>query len=59
MSFESAWGFDPNAAIKAKDLTTSEMETDECAYSAEEQKAARIPSNVWSQVYELRRLYRK
>lgn len=58
MSFEAAWGFDPDRAIQGKDLSPSEVETDEFAYSADEQRAARIPSDVQSQVYELRRMYR-
>jgi len=56
MSFEAAWGFDPDKAIQAQSL--SELETDKSAYSAEEQRAARIPSDVHAQVYELRRMYR-
>jgi hypothetical protein len=58
MSFEAAWGFDPNKAIQAQSLSASGIETDKSAYSAEEQRAARIPSDVLAQVYELRRMYR-
>jgi hypothetical protein len=58
MSFEAVWGFDPDRAMQAKSLTPSEIETDKFTYSAEEQRAARIPSDVHSQVYELRRMYR-
>jgi len=42
MSFEAAWGFDPDKAIQAQSLSASEIETDKSAYSAEEQRAARI-----------------
>ena len=58
MSFEAAWGFDPYKAMQANSLTASETETDQFTYSAEEQRAARIPSDMHSQVYELRRMYR-
>jgi hypothetical protein len=58
MSFEAAWGFDPDKAIQAQSLLASEIETDKSAYSAKEQRAARIPSDVHPQVYELRRMYR-
>ncbi len=57
MSFESVWGFDPNKVIQAVGLPPSEIET-EFTYSAEEQRAARIPSDLHAQVYELRRMYR-
>ena len=58
MSFEAAWGFDPDRTIQAQSLSPSEIETEKLAYSAEEQRAARIPSDVHSQVYELCRMYR-
>jgi hypothetical protein len=55
MSFESVWGFDPNKATQQNDLSQSEPETD---YSPADERAARIPGDVDSQVYELRRMYR-
>lgn len=58
MSFEAAWGFDPHKAIQGQSLSASEIETDKSTYSANEQRAARIPSDVHAQVYELRRMYR-
>jgi hypothetical protein len=58
MSFEAVWGFDPDRAIQAQGVPPSEIETEKFTYSAEEQRAARIPSDVHSQVYELRRMYR-
>ena len=57
MSFEAVWGFDPHKVIQAVGLPPSEIET-EFIYSAEEQRAARIPSDLYAQVYELRRMYR-
>ena len=58
MSFEAVWGFDPDRVIQTVGLPPSEIETDKFTYSAEEQRAARIPSDVRTQVYELRRMYR-
>ena len=58
MSFEAVWGFDPDRAIQAQGSSPSEIETDKFTYSSEEQRAARIPSDVHAQVYELRRMYR-
>jgi hypothetical protein len=58
MSFEAVWGFDPDGVIQAVGLPPSEIETDKFTYSAEEQRAARIPSDLHAQVYELRRMYR-
>ena len=58
MSFESVWGFDPDRAIQAEGLSPSEVETDNTTYSAEEQRDARIPTDVHAQIYELRRMYR-
>jgi hypothetical protein len=57
MSFEAVWGFDPHKVIQAVGLPPSEIET-EFTYSPEEQRAARIPSDLHAQVYELRRMYR-
>jgi hypothetical protein len=57
MSFEAVWGFDPDRAIQAQGVPPSEIETEKFTYSAEEQRAVRIP-DVHSQVYELRRMYR-
>ena len=58
MSFEAVWGFDPNRVIQPEGLSPSEIEADKFTYSAEEQRAARIPCDVHAQVYELRRMYR-
>ena len=58
MSFEAAWGFDPDKATQANGVSASGIETDESTYSADQQRSARIPSDVHAQVYELRRMYR-
>jgi len=66
MAFNSSWGFDPDEAITAQRLFRGQPETDESAdvekdesgYDAAEERAARIPADVNSQVYELRRIFR-
>ena len=58
MSFEAVWGFDPDRVIQSRGLPPSDIETDKSTYSAEEERAARIPSDLHAQVYELRRMYR-
>ena len=58
MSFESVWGFDPDRVIQAESSSPSEIETENSAYSAEEQRDARIPPDLNAQIYELRRMYR-
>jgi hypothetical protein len=57
MSFTDVWGFDPDSAMKAQGLVRSQPEPD-FTYSAEEERAARIPGDSDSQIYELRRMYR-
>ena len=59
MSFESVWGFDPDRAIRAEALAHGDLEPEGSTYSAAEQRAARIPSDVDSQIYALRRMYRQ
>ena len=57
MSFDEVWGFDADRVIQALGVPPSEIET-EFTYSSEEQRAARIRSDLHAQVYELRRMYR-
>jgi hypothetical protein len=57
MSFKDVWGFDPDSAMKAQGLVGSQAESD-FTYSAAEERAARIPGDSDSQIYELRRMYR-
>jgi len=58
MPFESIWGFDPDKVVQAESSSQDESEACGFTYSAAEQRAARIPADVESQVYELRRMYR-
>jgi hypothetical protein len=58
MSMKSVWGFDPEEVMRAQRLFRAEPAEDESAYSAEEQRAARIPAGVYPQIYELRRMFR-
>ena len=57
MSFESVWGFDPDEVIRAQSLLRREPDGNESTYDAEEQRAARIPPDVHSQILELRRMF--
>ena len=57
MAFEAAWGFDPDKAMQANGFARSNVKPDEFTYSAEEQRAARIPTDMHAQIYELRRMY--
>jgi hypothetical protein len=57
MSFESVWGFDPDEVIRAQNLLRGKPDADESTYSADEQRAARIPPDVHSQILELRRMF--
>lgn len=58
MSFKSVWGFDPEEVIRAQGSRPDEQSADESMYSFAEEQAARIPSDVRSQIYELRRIFR-
>lgn len=58
MSFESNSKFNPEHETEAQHLNSLEPENDVSSYTAAEQLAARIPGDVDSQVYELRRMYR-
>ena len=58
MSFEAAWGFDPDKVTQDQNLSESEIDKDKLSYSAEEQRCARIPADVNAQIYELRRIFR-
>jgi hypothetical protein len=58
MSFTEVWGFDPDSAMKAQGFVRSQPELDNFAYSTAEERAARIPCDADSEIYELRRMYR-
>jgi hypothetical protein len=58
MSFKAAWGFDPDEVIKAQSLQRAEPDTHESTYSEIEEQAARIPMDIYSQMYELCRMFR-
>jgi hypothetical protein len=57
MSFKSVWGFDPDEVIRVQSLLRREPDSDESTYGADEQRAARIPPDVQSQILELRRMF--
>jgi hypothetical protein len=58
MAFKSVWGFDPDEVIRAQSLLRHEPDADESMYGADEQRSARIPPDVHSQIFELRRMFR-
>jgi hypothetical protein len=58
MPFESIWGFDPEKVAHAEGSHRGESEAGDSSYSTAEEQGARIPADVDSQVYELRRMYR-
>jgi len=56
--FQGSWGFDPDKVIRAHSLQRAEPDTHESTYSEIEEQAARIPADIHSQIYELRRMFR-
>jgi hypothetical protein len=58
MSFKSVWGFDPDEVARAQDKLRSKSDDLETSYGPVEQQAARIPTEVDAQIYELRRIFR-
>jgi hypothetical protein len=58
MAFKSVWGFDPDEVSRAQSLHPARRGADEPTYGTAEEQAARIPSDVWLQIYELRRMFR-
>jgi hypothetical protein len=57
MSFKDVWGFDPNEVIRTQSLFRHDSDKDE-SINEDEQRAARIPVDVYSQICELRRMFR-
>ena len=55
---ESVWGFDPDEVMKAQRFVPREPDVFESAYEADEEGVARIPPDIKSQIYELRRIFR-
>ena len=58
MSLKAVWGFDPYEVIRAQSLQRAEPDTDKSTYNDLEEQAARVPADVISQIYELRRMFR-
>jgi len=62
MSFEAAWGFDPNEALKVQNLFLQAVEgvpeepqdDEDCV-----EESFEIPLNAELQMYELRRMFRR
>jgi hypothetical protein len=58
MTLKSVWGFDPEKVIRAQPLLRRALHGDESVYGDDEQRAARIPSDVHSRILELHRTFR-
>jgi len=58
VGFKSVWGFDPDEVIRAQKVSRTQPDPAELVYNAHEEKAALIPSEIDSQIYELRRIFR-
>ena len=58
MSFKAVWGFDPDEVIKAQRAWRAEPDIRESMSNEMEEHAARVPVDVYSQIYELRRMFR-
>ena len=58
MSFKAVWGFDPDEVMKAQRFVPREPDLFESAYEADEERDARIPPDINSQIYELCRMFR-
>jgi hypothetical protein len=54
----SVWGFDPDEMMRAQRFFRGEPDDEESTYSADERRAARIPTDAARQIYELRRMFR-
>ena len=57
MAFKSVWGFDPDEVMKAQRFVRREPEAFESAYEPDEERAARIPLDINSQISELCRMF--
>jgi hypothetical protein len=63
MSFEAAWGFDPEKVLRAQKLfeqvsdATNEGESAEGDLVAIDPREVRIPRGGAAQIYELRRMF--
>jgi len=59
MSFEGVWGFNPAEVPKRHNRSRQNLPHAEYrGYSAQQEQAARIPSEPWAQVAELWRMIR-
>jgi len=63
MSFEAVWGFDPEKALhaqkKCQQSPVQGRDEDETGSELNGDTDMRIPSTVGSQIYELRRIFRR
>ena len=60
MAIKEVWGFDPDEVAKAQaKFRSTAADEPASSYSIAEENAARIPPDAESQVFELRRIFRR
>ena len=58
MGFKAVWGFDPDEVAKAQALSRGVAQKDQSLYFIDDERAARIPRDAESQIFELHRIFR-
>jgi hypothetical protein len=58
MGMKSVWGFDPDEVMRNQRFRRGQLDEEESAYTADEQRAAQIPVDAEVQIYQLQRLFR-
>jgi len=57
MTIKSVWGFDPEEAIQAQQSFRGRISPQEFSYSSLDEEAAQIPTDTYSQIEELFRMF--
>jgi len=58
MSLKTVWRFDPGEVASAQNKLPGKSDDVESSYGPVAQQAARIPTEVDTQIYEFRRMFR-
>jgi hypothetical protein len=58
VGLKEVWGFDPDEAARAQALFRGVADQDHSFYCIDDERAARIPRDAESQIFELRRIFR-
>lgn len=59
MEFMGVWGFDPEEIERDQYSSQHEAHSVEPSYTTSDEREARLPTDSASQVYELRRMFRR